>query len=181
MTFRDDILAALALVADDGGSDDVVGYRVPRRQLEVDRWRGERPDSLSDDCRKRGSLLIAPDGQMSCIEVEVVRLLRAHWHAGWVQGFPCGRRRWGDSIWTTLPEPVRGLNLQVQAARGQTRTSTFSGHPDIAVTDGRDVVYVECKMEDHLKESQIKWFSEAIRARIVRLEQVLVVQGVTRA
>jgi hypothetical protein len=38
---------------------------------------GARPDSLSGDCRKRGGLIAAADGSMSCAEVEVVKLLRA--------------------------------------------------------------------------------------------------------
>lgn len=141
------------------------------------RWIGPRPDSLSEDCRKRRSLLVAPDGQMSCIEVEVVRLLRARWQAGWVQGFPCGSRRWADSIWKTLPTAADELNKLVQAARGLTRTKTFSGHPDVVVTDGHEVVYIECKVEDSLTASQIDWFGRALGQNIVRLEQVLVIQG----
>lgn len=177
MTFRDEVLKALDAAADEGGYDEIVGFRVPRRGLVVERWAGERPDSIPDDCRKRRSLLVGPDGRMSCIEVEVVRLLRVRWHAGWVQGFACGSRRWGDSIWTRLPQPVHTLNERVQTARGQQRTSTFSGHPDVAVTDGQDVVYVECKMEDTLKPSQIDWFGQALGRGIVQLGQMLVVQG----
>jgi hypothetical protein len=164
-------------MADSVGYDEVAGFKVPRRVIVVERWAGPRPDSLSEDCRKRRSLLVAPDGRMSCIEVEVVRLLRARWQAGWVQGFPCGSRRWEDSIWRTLPDPAHELNKRVQAARGRTRTSSFSGHPDVVVTDGHDVLYIECKVEDSLKESQIDWFGRALGQNIVKLGQVLVVQG----
>jgi hypothetical protein len=180
MTFRDDVLEALLAEADDGGYDDVVGFRVPRRLLVVRRWAGHRPFSLPDDCRKEGSLLVDPDGQMSCIEVEVVRLLRARWQAGWVQGFACGWRRWSESIWKQPPDVVSAINERVQMARGQLRPSTHGGHPDVAVTDGDRVVYVECKMDDDLKPSQIEWFGEALRRAIVLPDQVLVVQGIDR-
>lgn len=176
MSFRDEVLEALDVAAGEAGDDEIAAFKVPRRRILVQRWNGARPHSLPDDCRKEGSLLVAPDGGMSCIEVEVVRLLRASWHAGWVQGFPCGSRRWGDSIWKTLPDPVRVLNEQVQAARGR-RVSTFSGHPDVAVTDGRRVAYVECKMEDSLKPSQIEWFGAALSGGIVEPDQLVVVQG----
>jgi hypothetical protein len=180
MTFTDEVLDALGVAATEDGSDAVAGFRVRRRRIRVERWAGPRPYSLAEDCRKERSLLVAPDGRMSCIEVEVVSLLRARWQAGWVQGFPCGSRRWGEWIWSTLGEPLRGLNEQVQAARGKRRTSTFSGHPDVAVTDGRRFAYIECKMEDRLKASQVEWFGHAFGRGIVTPEQVLVVQGLAR-
>ncbi len=180
MTYRDEVLHALGTNPGGEGFDEVVGFKVPRRLLRVTRWTGDRPFSLSDDCRKQGSLLLGPDGQMSCMEVEVGRLLRTQWQAGWVQGFPCGGLRWGESIWKTLPEPIGVINERVQAARGQRRVTTFSGHPDVAVTDGSRVVYIECKMEDNLKPSQIEWFGEAVNRKIIGVGQVLVVHGVAR-
>ena len=121
------------------------------------------------------------DSEMSCIEVEVVRTLRSRWQAGWVQGYPCGRVTWGAWLWSRSKEPlvpdgVAAVNDAVQAARGKGRT--FAGHPDVAVTDGRRIVYVECKMNDDIKPSQVEWFGEALDRGIVRLGQVLVVQGV---
>jgi hypothetical protein len=181
VSLRDEVLIGLAAVADSAGYDEVAGFKVPRRGIVVKQWAGPRPDSLSDDCRKRRSLLVAPDGQMSCIEFEVVRLLRPRWQAGWVQGFPCGSRRWADSIWKSLPDPAAALNKQVQAARGRPRTSTFSGHPDVVVMDGHDVLYIECKVEDDLKASQIDWFGAALGQGIVNIDQVLVVQGLPTA
>jgi hypothetical protein len=37
-----------------------------------------------------------------------------------------------------------------------------TGHPDVAVTDGRRVAYIQCKMEDRLKASQIGFSSGGI-------------------
>jgi len=49
MTFRDEVLEAVDAVADEGGYDEVVGVKVPRRRLVVEPWTGERPYSLPDD------------------------------------------------------------------------------------------------------------------------------------
>lgn len=180
MTFRDAVLEAIKTEADDAGYDEIVGYRVPHRLLRVHRWSGPRPYSLPDDCRKERSLLVDAAGRMSCLEVDVVRLLRDHWQAGWVQGFGCGWRSWSSAIWKAPPAAVGSINERVQAARGQRRTSTHSGHPDVAVTDGVRVACIECKMDDDLKPGQIDWLTNGLRHGIVTVDQLLVIQGVDR-
>jgi hypothetical protein len=73
---------------------------------------------------------------------------------------------------------VVALNDAVQARLGKGRT--FGGHPDIAVTDGRRVAYLECKMLDDLKQSQIDWLDAAFDERIITPDDVAVVQGIVR-
>ncbi len=51
------------------------------------------------------------------------------------------------------------------------------GDPDVAVTDGERIVYIECKVKDGLKPSQIEWLSTAFEPGIVRPDQVAVIQG----
>jgi hypothetical protein len=181
MTFRDEVEAALAsrrAVSGEVEAEEIAGFVVPRRYLPVRAWSGPTPFSGPLDCRKQGSILVGPDGGMWCVEAEVVRLLRSHWRAGWVQGFPCGRMTWGAWQWPRplVPANVASVNDRVQAARGKGRT--FGGHPDLAVTDGRRVVYVECKMKDAIKPSQVEWFEAAFSGGFVDPSQVFVLQGV---
>lgn len=50
----------------------------------------------------------------------------------------------------------------------------------MAVTDRVRVAYIECKMDDDLKPSQIDWLSKALGHGIVTVDQLLVIQGVDR-
>lgn len=181
MTFRDEVLATLvtrSAIAREVDAEDVAGFEVPRRYLEVRPWGRPGPASMALDCNKRGSLLTGLDGVMSCVEVEVVRILRSRWQAGWVQGFPCGQTTWGTWLWTRTDAPLNVIEINdlVQTARHKGRT--FSGHPDVAVTDGHEVAYIECKMKDAIKPSQMDWFGAAFSDGIVRPSQVVVIQGV---
>jgi hypothetical protein len=58
----------------------------------------------------------------------------------------------------------------VQQALGR-RPNAVGGHPDVAATDGRSVAYLECKVRDRIKVTQVDWIG-AISA-----EEILVVQG----
>jgi hypothetical protein len=67
------------------------GFSVRLATMRITAWGGASSGTLADDCRKGSSLLTADDGSMSCIEVALVRRLRASGlDAGWVQAFPCG-------------------------------------------------------------------------------------------
>lgn len=175
--FRAEVLDFLEVAADEGPPDTVADETVPRLFLDLKPWLGERLNSLSGDCQKKDSLVLGSDGRASCTEVEVVRKLRSRWLAGWVQGFACGAGLWSEWIWKSLPAPAAATNTAVQLARGQRRPTTHSGHPDVAVTDGEQVVYIECKVKDALKETQIEWFRTAFDRKIVLPDQVAVVQG----
>jgi hypothetical protein len=66
---------------------------LPEYAISMQQSTGERGDFLSDDCCKRAALITAPDGRLGCLEVELVRQIRAFgYRAGWVQGFRCGDR-----------------------------------------------------------------------------------------
>lgn len=166
-----------ALGATDAGWIALGSHRVRQLEIWLAPWPGARPDSLADDCRKRGGLVVGADGQVTCTEVEVVRRLRAAgWDAGWVQGFPCGRARWSDWIWQTLPPLVDDANRRVQVALGGRATSR-SGHPDVAaIVDGR-VVYVECKVEDEPTTTQARWLRAAVDRRVIAIRAFVVVRA----
>jgi hypothetical protein len=148
--------------------------------MPVRPWTDARPDYGPLDCTKGASLLRARGPTISCIEVEVVRLARRRWKAGWVQGYACGAVSWSRWQWprSLAPAPVLAVNDAVQVTLGKGRT--FRGHPDVGVTDGHRVAYLECKMLDDLKESQIEWFGAAFEAELVLPEDVAIVQGVFR-
>jgi hypothetical protein len=179
MTFGDEVLEYLTsagLIAQ--GHEAVAGVFLPRLVLPVRPWTGDRPNSGSVDCRKGESVLRARGGSLSCIEVEVVRLARRRWRAGWVQGYPCGATSWSRWQWprTLAPEPVVSLNDAIQVRLERNRT--FRGHPDVAVTDGVRVAYLECKMRDKVKYSQINWLSTAFEAGLIDPESVALIQGI---
>jgi len=167
----------LALSATDAGTIALGSHRVRQLEISLAPWTGARADSLADDCRKRGGLVVGSDGPMSCTEVEVVRGLRAAgWDAGWVQGFPCGRTRWSDWIWRDLPPLVDDANRWVQGALGS-RPSSRSGHPDVAAIVGSRVVYVECKVADEPTESQARWLAAAVDLGVVTVRDFVVVRA----
>lgn len=181
MTFRDEVLEFLGAAGlQPANPDDIAGRLVRRFTMPVRLWTGNQPRSGPVDCRKGAALLRARGGARSCIEVEVVRLARRRWKAGWVQGYPCGAESWSRWQWprTVAPDAVRATNdaVQTQLGKGQ----TFGGHPDVAVTDGRRVAYLECKMLDSLKPSQIAWFDAAFRAGILAPDDVAIVEGLPR-
>ena len=157
------------------------GVRVGAASIDANPWPSAGPDILGIDCRKKGSLLRSADGSMSCLEVEVVRVLRAAGlQAGWVQGFACGRQTWGEEIFAReLPVPLAERNRRVQEARF-TRPTSFSGHPDVAATDGTRVAYIECKVRDQPKPSQVDWIQTGIARKVVKPGEVLILRGVIR-
>jgi hypothetical protein len=107
----------------------------------------------------------------------VVRRLRAAgWEAGWVQGFPCGRARWGDWIWQDLPSPVEAANHRIQAALRR-RPSSRSGHPDVAVWTGDRLAYLECKVGDEPTATQARWLAATVDHRVVAVRDFVVVRA----
>jgi len=154
------------------------GFSVRSATMHITAWSGARSSSLADDCRKGSSLLAADDGSMSCLEVELVGGLKSFGlDAGWVQAFPCGGTRWAGSIWRTLPPLIADRNARVQQALGR-RPNALGGHPDVAATDGRSVAYLECKVRDRIKVTQVDWIVTALQIGAISADEVLVVQGV---
>jgi len=166
-----------ALRATDAGVIALGTHRVRQLEIPLAVWTGARPDSLGDDCRKRGGLVVGSDGEMSCTEVEVVRRLRtAGWDAGWVQGFPCGRARWSRWIWQDLPARVDTTNRRVQEALGNRATSR-SGHPDVAAIVGDLLVCLECKVGDEPTATQARWLAAAVDRRVLAVRDFVVLRA----
>ena len=166
-----------ALGARDAGTIALGTHRVRVVELALAPWAGARPDSLTDDCRKRGGLVTGATGEMSCTEVEVVRRLRAAgWEAGWVQGFPCGRARWDRWIWQELPTRVEAINRRVQESLGGRATSR-SGHPDVAAMVGDRLLYVECKVGDEPTATQARWLAAAVDRRVLAVRDYVIVRA----
>ena len=175
---------------------DALGLGVPARvrlgsgtvleeyALDVHRWRGATSHSLNDDCRKGHGLLEAPDGSLSCLEVEVTRRLRDaggnRWQVGWVQAFPCGRNRWREWVFTDLPSAIWKRNRRIQIALAATEHRSpkegVPGHPDVAVARGDSVVYIECKTTDSLGP-QAGWIETGLRLKVFDPGDVIVVRG----
>jgi len=153
------------------------GFSVRSATMRITAWTGVRSSSLADDCRKGSSLLAADDGSMSCLEVMLVDGLKPFGlDAGWVQAFPSGGTRWAGSIWRTLPRLIADRNGRVQQALGR-RPNAVGGHSDVAATDGRSVAYLECKVRDRIKVTQVDWIVTALQIGAISAEEILVVQG----
>jgi hypothetical protein len=65
----------------------------------------------------------------------------------------------------------------VQRALGR-RPDAIGGHPDVAATDGRSVIYLECKVRDRIKATQVDWIATGLRVGAFAPGEINVVQGV---
>jgi hypothetical protein len=128
--------------------------------LEFELWPGP-PLGMAEDCNKHGGRLVGDAGELSCAEVEIVKLLRAGgWDAAWCQSFACGRRRWRAYIADSVARPAEVRKLQATAGSG-------GGHPDVlAWRDGRIVALESKGQGDALRQSQLDWFERALRSGV---------------
>ena len=87
----------------------------------------------------------------------------------WPSAGPLRRR-------SSRPDCGAQPNRCVQEARG-IRPTSFSGHPDVAVTDGTRVALIECKVRDQPKPSQVNWIKTGIARKILSPDEVLILRG----
>ena len=104
----------------------------------------------------------SPEGEASCAEVEIVRLLReAHWEAGWFQEFA---PKLVTSAWRpALVERVNlPANIQQRHDRIRARMGRQGGCWDVIAWKDDAVWYLESKgPRDGLTRNQVAWWVAA--------------------
>ena len=129
-------------------------------------YEGRRYDSLPWDCRKKGGLVAADDGAISCSEVEVTKRLRAAGFAdaGWLA--TCGSR-----LWAAHQRPRSAVREAVESAfpgRSLGLPSNGAGAPDVVALRGPHPMFVECKGGERLQDNQAGWLHTLLSPEEIR-------------
>jgi hypothetical protein len=109
---------------------------------------------------KGTNLLLSPDKELSCAEVEVVRLLRAFGlEALWIDNFGSAPQvwRWASGSDKALPGQVKPRHTRIKEAV-RARTGKAGGCWDVVAWRADELAYIECKGPgDAIKPGQRAW------------------------
>ena len=134
------------------------------------------PDTWENCFGKDSKCLDGPDGESTCMEVEVARRLsRIGWHGGWVNNYKGNTvpRHWRDGLVEadTVKRALPGRLAELAGYIG------IVGTPDVVAWYPREraerFLAIELKCEsrpkpDKLSAEQVAWVRSAMRARLPR-------------